>query len=194
MKEIWKDIEDYEGLYQVSNIGRVKSVSKLVKTRWNNFRKTKDLILETTKNHKGYKLVMLSKNNKIKSKQVHRLVAIAFISNPNNLPQVNHKDGNKQNNCVSNLEWCSAKENMKHAYKIGLISKQAIKKCVIKAAEKRKKPILQIKDDIVVNEFDSIESAKKMLKVKSSGCLVNALKGRIRTYKGFVWTYKEKGN
>ena len=104
MEEIWKDIEGYEGLYKISNMGRVKSIK---------FNKEKILFLQ--KDKYGYLRVGLRKMGKLKNYFVHRLVAEAFIPNPNNLPIVNHKDENKQNNCVENLEWCTVKYNNSYA-------------------------------------------------------------------------------
>ena len=103
-REIWKDIRGYEGKYQVSNIGNVRSL---------NYRGVKGKVkrLKTECNNCGYILVFLYKECKPKGYSVHRLVAEAFIPNPNNLPQVNHKDENKANNCVWNLEWCTREYN-----------------------------------------------------------------------------------
>lgn len=112
MKEIWKDIEGYEGLYQISNLGRVKSLEKYVNTAIKNNTKVKrkeQILKQYNKN--GYLQVTLTHNNKRKYFGVHRLVANAFIPNLNNYPQVNHKDENTLNNCVDNLEWCTAKYN-----------------------------------------------------------------------------------
>lgn len=107
MTEIWKDIKDYEGLYQVSNYGRVRSLD-----RCDNMGRFMDgHILSIGDNGNGYKHVGLSKNGLQKTEYVHRLVAKSFIPNPNNLPQVNHKDENPNNNCVDNLEWCTNKYN-----------------------------------------------------------------------------------
>lgn len=129
MKEIWKDIPGYEGLYQVSNLGRVK---RLEYKRENNLIKTmstfKEHILKPAKQTSGYMYIVLCKNNKTKGFRVHRLVAEAFISNPYNLPQVNHIDANKSNNNVNNLEWCSRSENMQHAYSHNLINQSTEKK------------------------------------------------------------------
>lgn len=93
--EVWKDVQGYEGLYQISNLGRVKSLYKNTK------------ILMPRLNNRGYQYVMLFKDKKYKHFLVHRLVAQTFIPNPDKLPQVNHIDENKENNCVSNLEWCT---------------------------------------------------------------------------------------
>lgn len=98
MEEIWKDIEGYEGKYQVSNTGEVKSLN------YRGSGKTK--LLRQTADKDGYKCVIFCKNGKVKGYKVHRLVAIAFIPNPNSLPIINHKDEDKTNNCVDNLEWC----------------------------------------------------------------------------------------
>ena len=104
--EIWKDVKGYEGLYQVSNLGGIKSLG--------NSQNRKEKLLRTSIRN-GYCTTYLYKNNKKKSFLCHRLVAEAFIPNPDNLPQVNHKDENKLNNCVENLEWCTAKYNVNYS-------------------------------------------------------------------------------
>lgn len=108
-KEIWKDIKGYESLYQVSSYGRVKSLitNKIRKEDTNNW---------------GYKKVTLHKDGKSKSFFIHRLVATHFIKNPNKYSEVNHKDGDKSNNHISNLEWCTRSHNMKHAIENELIT------------------------------------------------------------------------
>lgn len=123
-EEIWKDIKGYEGLYQISSVGRVKRIDKeiIVKTpHKGTFVKIwKGRILKPGKGM--YFMIDLCKNNKVKRKLIHRLVAETFIPNPENKPQVNHIDGNKYNNKVSNLEWVSISENAIHAYrKLGRI-------------------------------------------------------------------------
>lgn len=118
--EIWKDIPDYEGIYQVSNLARIKSLSRLVKNGKKKTKLTKDLILKQTNNTSGYKHVTLCKNTINKNGIVHILVAKAFIPNPDNKPEVNHKDGVKTNNNIENLEWVTSSENRIHAYETGL--------------------------------------------------------------------------
>lgn len=111
MEEIWKDIIGFEGQYRISSLGRLQHYSK--RFGWN--------ILKNT-NKKGwyFNVVLINKNGKNLSVKLHRLVAEAFIPNPNNYPTINHKDGNKQNNNVENLEWCTPKQNFEHAKSFGL--------------------------------------------------------------------------
>lgn len=114
MKEAWKPIAGYVGKYEISNKGTVRSL--LFKTRTRPEPKT----LKVHVKKDGYCFVVLSINNSPKNLYVHRLVAAAFLNNPNNCPQVNHLNGIKSHNLVDNLEWCTAKQNMRHARKIGL--------------------------------------------------------------------------
>lgn len=114
MIETWKDIKGYEGKYQVSNTGLIKSLPKL-KGKGRGYL-TKEIILSPKKDRYGYLVVCLRKDNKNHHFTVHRLVASAFVPNLHNKPIINHKDGNKLNNNVENLEWCTVQENTKHAY------------------------------------------------------------------------------
>lgn len=118
MEEIWKDIKGYEGIYQVSNLGRVKALEETWYSGRNGYiKKTKPehIMKYRLAKNTGYCLLKLTKEGKEKHVLVHRLVAETFILNPNKLPEVNHIDGNKENNCVENLEWVTAKENISHA-------------------------------------------------------------------------------
>ena len=119
MKEIWRDIKNYENLYQISNYGKVKSKEKYA---GHSLRKEK--ILKQYIDKDGYIKVILCKNNKTHFLSVHRLIAEAFIPNPDNLPQINHKDENKKNNKLSNLEWCTCKYNINY----GTRTKRAMEK------------------------------------------------------------------
>jgi len=118
--EIWKSVKGYEGLYEVSNFGRMKSLSKKVRNGANSYCVRKEIILTGTISNKGYVKVILVKDGQKQQYSVHRIVMMMFVPNPNNMPQVNHLDTNKQNNAVSNLEWCDGSRNMKHACKNGL--------------------------------------------------------------------------
>ena len=124
--EIWKDYKDYEGLYQASNLGRMRSLDRWVKGPNSSIRFCKGRILKPCTTKDGYLLVNLCKNGKVKSFLVHRLVAEAFIDNTDNLPQVNHKDENKLNNNVDNLEWCDAQYNSNYGTRTERLSKSKI--------------------------------------------------------------------
>lgn len=110
MEEIWKDIEGYEGLYQVSNLGNVKSFNYCG-------RKGNEHIITPKQNSDGRLWVLLYSSGKTKPMLIHRLVGMAFIPNPENLPQINHKDENPKNNIVENLEWCTLEYNLMYTYK-----------------------------------------------------------------------------
>lgn len=125
MKEIWKDIFGYEGFYQVSNLGRIRSLTRAVtnkssKKRGSYITIIKGKIPTQNRSKDGYLRVDLCKDRKHKCFSVHRLVALHFIPNPGMLDQVNHIDGNKTNNQADNLEWCTQVENARHAVKTGL--------------------------------------------------------------------------
>ena len=150
MQEIWKDIKGYEGLYQVSNLGRVKRTGKY-RNQFTSWESNKDLKLKEGTNI--YLYVDLSKDNKVKRYLVHRLVMEAFIDNPNGYKEVNHKDGNKKNNKVENLEWCTRNENLKHSIDTGL----------------RKRKIPLEKYDYVYNEVSKGRTYKSLAEEFSVG-------------------------
>ena len=175
--EIWKDITGYEGLYQVSNLGNVKSL---------NYNKTgKEKILKGGKGKDGYLQVVLCKEDKRKTHTIHRLVATAFIDNPNNLPQVNHIDENNTNNCVDNLEWCNCKYNINYGTR---------NKRVSKAQENRKdisKLILQFtKDGDFVRRWNSVREVERELGIYHSN-ISNCCKGKYKTAGGYKWGYAD---
>jgi hypothetical protein len=125
--EIWKEHPDYGGIYLVSNTGKIKSVDTIINCKCGGTRLHKGRELKQFKNERGYLCVVITKNKKGRIKKVHRLVAETFIDNVDDKPQVNHIDCNKENNNVSNLEWCTNSENMLHAYKNNLrMGKRAI--------------------------------------------------------------------
>lgn len=171
-KEIWKDILGYEGLYQVSNFGRVKS-----------FKFGKERILKPGTNKYGYLIVILCKNGKVKHFYVHRLVAEAFIPNPHNYPCVNHKDECKTNNNVTNLEFCTYTYNNNYGTKIERISKN-------RDTSKYFKPILQYTlDGVFVREWKSIAEAGR--NGFNQGHITDCCRGVRKTHKGFIFKYKE---
>lgn len=141
--EIWKDIEGYEGLYQVSNKGRIKSVARVLQRKNGVKLPLPEKILsftksKPTKRHPKIRYsVQLWKENEKRLLSVHRVVAKAFIPNPKNKPQINHIDGDTTNNCIENLEWVTAQENVRHAFENGLIKPnlKALKSKALKAGE-----------------------------------------------------------
>lgn len=177
--EVWKDVVGYENLYEVSNFGRVRTnKNKITYTEIHGERHWKQRILKQ-KIHKrprstNFSLrVCLWKNGKSKSFLVSRLVAMSFLENPNNLPQINHIDGNSMNNNINNLEWCTAKENVNHAFENGLINS-----C--------KKIMLINKTTNEVFEFNSRAKASKFMK-KNKGYINMMLKRNKNENDEFIW-------
>lgn len=164
MKEIWKDIKEYEGLYKVSNLGRVKSLE-----RYKNNHGKQQLIPEsiksTRKDKQGYLLLDLYKDNKQKTIRIHRLVAEHFIENPNNKETVNHIDGNKENNTVNNLEWATFKEQNKHFYKNNLKSRDNINKAVKAMNKAQAKKVKCLNNGVI---YESASEAARIVGVSGS--------------------------
>lgn len=119
--ELWKSIDNYEGLYQVSTEGRVKSLARTIVRSDGQTKTIGEKLLKPSTAINGYQLVNLCRNGRQKTKKIHRLVAKAFIPNPMNKTEINHKDGHKNNNRVLNLEWVTPKENIRHALDTGLM-------------------------------------------------------------------------
>lgn len=195
MKEVWKDIPKYKGVYQVSNLGRVKSLDRIVIDKNGRKRLCKGKILKNNIYINGYLYVRLCDKEKNKQFQVHRLVAQAFIPNPNNLPEVNHKDEDKTNNKVSNLEWCTSKYNCNYGTRnkrnSKLISK-ALKGKFIGAKNPNAKAVVMY--DIQGNklkEFEMMKDAGKYLgNPNKAKYISDCLRGRYKTAYGYIWKYK----
>lgn len=164
--EEWKNIIGYEGLYQVSSYGRVKSLGN-DKTR-------KEKLLKPKTNGRGYLLVCLNKDGKQNFYFVHRLVTQAFIPNPDNLPQVNHKDENKLNNCVSNLEWCTCKYNINYGTRTEKISKEVYQYSL---------------DDKLIKVWNSTQECGR--NGFSFQHISECCNGKRKTHKGYIWKYKK---
>lgn len=176
--EVWKSL-DFLGYsnYEVSNFGRVKSL---------NYRRSgKEKILKLCKSKQGYLNVGLWYNGKEKKFNIHRLVALAFVPNPKNLPCINHKDENKKNNHVDNLEFCTHEYNNCYGNRIERISKLNKGK-----VSPRRKPILQYtKEGIFIREWDSLTTASKELNI-SIGHIWSCCKNQRKTAGKYIWRYK----
>lgn len=191
MEEIWKDIKGYEGKYQVSNLGRVKSL-KRYKRYGNTIKLYEDIILKQGKVY-NYSIVNLCKNKTIKNFRVHRLVAQAFIPNPQNKQQVNHIDGNRQNNNVKNLEWCTSKENITHSYK--KLNRQPNKPWLNKFGKENpnSKIVYQINKSTndIISVFYGISEAYRKTGVNRAS-IYRVCNKKAKTAGGFIWRYKEE--
>ena len=127
MEEIWRPVNGFEGYYEVSNLGRVRSIDRVVVDKNGRKQFKKGTILKYRADRQGYNVIALSVNRHYTNKCVHTLVAETFIPNPDNLPQVNHKDEVKSNNCVDNLEWCTAKYNANYGNRNKKVAETNIK-------------------------------------------------------------------
>lgn len=164
--EKWKAVKGYEGLYEVSNYGRVKSVAHVSCGRH-----FKEKILKGGKFSNGYLFACLRKDGSNKNHLVHRLVAVAFLDNPENLPEVNHKDGNRTNNRLENLEWCSRSYNLEHALLIGLMPSQCkIRRSVIVKRGEKIATFETMKD---CAEFFGFKKGWLHNRIRKHGCTFN---------------------
>lgn len=188
--EIWKDIPEYEGYYQISNLGRVKSLARKRKNNPNAYYETKDIILKPYAKNKRYYGIYLMKNNTKRYFLIHRLVAEIFVPNPSKKVQVNHIDGNKENNCASNLEWVTASENIIHAYKNNLRkAPQPWKNKKGKMCPNSKAIIQYNLENNKIREWDSVMDASRELKINFSN-IGAVCRGERNTAGGFKWKYK----
>lgn len=175
-QEIWKDIPGYSGFYQVSNFGRIKGLSRIVKNK-----DSQKVIESKIKNPQlnkinGRLIISLSKDGIKRTYFIHRLVAMAFIPNPDNLPQINHKDENPKNNNADNLEWCTAYYNVHYG------------NCIRKRAKLKSKAIYQI-DRIkhkIINRFDSLTQAQKITGIDKR-LISKVICGKNQTAGGYIW-------
>ena len=170
--EVWKDIIGFEGIYKISNIGRVKNKN--------------DKLLSPYHNSNGYISIDLCKNGKVHKLRVHRLVAITFLPNPNNLPIVNHKDENKLNNNVNNLEWCNYSYNLSYGSRAEKMFQTRKERNRINA---QKQVIQYDLQGNIISEFNSISEASKSTNMSCGAIWQSCNQGCI-TNKLYKWKYK----
>ena len=176
-KEYWRPVLGYEGLYEVSNLGRVRSLDTYRKGKNGSVRFYKGRILKLSTNGRGYLQVFLCKNRKVKKFKIHRLVAEAFLPNPDNLPEVNHKDENKLNNNAENLEWCDREYNCNFGTRNE------------KVAKKLSKPVVQYTlDGQFVREWQSTAECGR--NGYNHGAVAACCRGELKKYKDSIWRYK----
>lgn len=166
--ENWRDIEGYEGFYQVSNMGRVKSLGRWVNTKGDSVKFNKERILKPVKDKDGYLIVGLNKGGSKKMHKVHRLVLNAFIPNPNNLPEVNHIDEDKTNNRVSNLEWMTSKDNTRYSQAV------AVNQYTL--------------DGKFIRRWECMVDIQYQLGF-NHGYICHCCKGKYNSAYGFIWRY-----
>lgn len=172
MEEIWKDIAGYEGMYQVSNLGRVKSLARITKNQYGK----QDYILKTKKSDNGYISIGLFKNNKQEILLVHRLVAQAFVPNPNDYPIVNHKDEDSTNNNANNLEWCTYEYNNNYGTR-----------SLRSSITKQKKIVQYDLDGKFIKIWDSAKEAIEKLGL--SNHVTDVCHKRRKTCGGYKWEF-----
>ena len=180
-EEEWKAIQGYEGIYEVSNFGNVRSLPRFKRGNFDSKVLIEGKTIKPVKNNRGYYIVQLSKNNKVKNFSIHRLVAETFIPNPNNFPQVNHKDEDKSNNRVSNLEWMTLKRNINY----GTRNKRM-------ALTKGKNVKAFDDDGNFIMGFCSMAVAEKITGI-NQGDISRCTLGKTKHAGGYVWKIVKQG-
>lgn len=197
MKEEWRDIPQYEGLYQVSNQGQIRSIDRIVRRNGETTKNLRGFILLPLYQKSGYMFVFLSKNGKAKRMAIHRAVALAFIPNPENKPEVNHINEDKTDNRVENLEWATIKENRNYGTRIargianrnqtgeknGMFGKRG-------SLNPNSKKVLQYDlSGQFIREYDSVKMAAEMTHSNASS-IARVANGYLKQTNSFIWRYK----
>lgn len=189
MEEIWKPVKNFENLYEISNLGRVKSHHK--------YGGLDNRIMKQKINRYGYSCVKLSNRGHTRHVQVHRLVAETFLENPNDFPMINHKDENKLNNHVENLEWCNAQYNNTYGHRLEKAFPKAWEKWsytergrahMSKVGKARGKRCASFKDGKMLKEFASAAEAARYYNIKKTH-VVYCCEGKSKARSGMQWKY-----
>lgn len=178
MGETWKDVEGFEGFYQISDKGRLRSVDRESCGK----KYTGKILSDKGERKTGYVVDVLSKGGTKKTIRRHRLVAAAFLGREDGKTEVNHIDGNKENNCVENLEWVTPNENKEHAWTTGITKKPP--------HTQETRAVLQIRDGVVLAEYMSLKIAGEENGI-SAADICKCCSGKRKSAGGFGWKYKE---
>jgi hypothetical protein len=181
----WKDIHGYDGAYQVSSCGSVRSVDRSMVLNNGKIRRDKGYIIKPIQHPKGYMYITLSKNGFTKRYLLHRLVANEFLENPENKPQVNHKNGDKSNNSVGNLEWVTGLENINHAFE---------SKLIVRSKDQYRSMMKKVECVDLGLVFESVSEAISFLKDNGrpkaySSSICDCANGKVKSAYGFKWKY-----
>ena len=190
--EVWKDIPGYEGLYQVSDMGRIKRIAGYKKrNKWGSYTILPEKYMKSSFDKDGYLRIGLAKDRERKTYHVHRLVALAFLPNPNNYPQINHKDENKQNNAVDNLEWCTCSYNINYGTRNDKIASKYNKKKRTGADPNSKFARKVAQYDLagnLIRVWASISLVEQELGANHSSIIQNC-QGKRKMVYGYKWAY-----
>lgn len=203
MKEVWKNIEGFEDFYQISNIGRARSVDRIISDKNGLLKNIKGRLLKQSKYSNGYCFVGLSIDGRYVQKTIHRIVSKHFIPNPNNLPEVNHIDENKENNAAVNLEWCTHKYNCNYGTRNDRWRVTAKKREIVKGknnpmygkiGKNNPRSIQIVQYDMngeFISEYDSAACIERKFGYNPSS-IAGVAKGRYKQAYGYIWRYKNK--
>lgn len=189
--EVWKDIKGFEELYQISNYGNIKSLERTFEyigknqfCEFKTIKKHKEMIIKQSINGSGYYQVCLRKENKKKNLLVHRLIAEAFIPNPDNKPTINHIDGNTLNNSLNNLEWATMKEQQYHSTYILNHKRIITDKCRKRQIELHKRKVIR-SDGIIFDSIKEAANGNENYRKQINKCV----RGHQKTAGGYSWQY-----
>lgn len=174
MQEIWKPIPGYEGYYEASSLGRIRSVDRYTHNGWGSYTYHKSQLMKCRIVSNGYAHVKLTKNGQRSEPLVHRIIAVVFLPNPFNLPQINHRDGNKANNAVSNLEWCTGSDNQLHSRRI-----------LKRVCGKKRKPVICLETGI---RYETAHHAARDMRLNPAS-IYYVCEGRNKHAGGFHFSY-----